>query len=201
MTIELEKPLPVVPTTTTGQDPTPEELQRLDQGLTDAWKSVRERKFESALSELDKLSQLPMTDEGAGRYQRLHLLSQYAQNFDTALRDAISALKGGDELEVGTSTVVGVVETQPDQITVRVAGANRTYTTESLPPGLAIAVADTHLDAGDPVSLVQKAAYLATLKDARDDRLAKARGWFREAAGKGVDIGDLEKVLDDRYGD
>jgi hypothetical protein len=116
------------------------------------------------------------------------------------LTEAVRSLKSTDEISVGSSTVVGVVQVQGDSLTVRVAGANRTYTVETLPSGLAIAIADRWLKPADPVSLVLKAAYLASLKDAREDRLTKAREWFHEAAQQGADIGDLEKVLDDRYG-
>jgi hypothetical protein len=189
-----------VPSTPSGQDPSPEEIQQLEGSLAAAWTAVRQQEFASALGELDRIDELPMSEGGAEKYHRLRLMIEYARNFDTSLRDAIGSLRGGDEIEVGTSAVVGVVETLPGRITVRVAGANRTYSTESLPAGLAIAIADTRLDSNDPVSLVLKAAYLATQQETRDDRLAKAREWLREAAGKGVDIGDLEKVLDDDFG-
>jgi hypothetical protein len=184
------------PTLSVGE-PTSQEIQQLSQAISSARTALEDNQIDQALEHLQEVEQLPMRQEDLDRYQRLQLLAQYVRNFRTTLGDAIAALQGGDEIPVGTSTVVGVVETAEDQITVRVAGANRTYAIDDLPVGLAVAIAEQRLDDSDPVSLVLKASYLAALKNARADQLAKAREWFREAKQRGAPIGDLEKVLDD----
>lgn len=182
-----------------GATPTAQQVQELSRALTAARTALENGQFEEALTQLVGVEHLPMLPDHLERYQRLQLLIQYARNFRSELSNAISSLSGTDEIQVGTSTVVGVVETGADRITVRVAGANRTYGIDELPFGLAIAISDLHLAKSDPISLVVKAAYLISRKDARADQLAKARNWFREAKQKGADIGDLEKVLDDSY--
>ncbi|MCL4202984.1 MAG: hypothetical protein KJ000_10825 [Pirellulaceae bacterium] len=182
-----------------GAAPTPEQIQELSRVLTAARTALEDGQFEEALNRLAGAEQLPMRPDHLERYQRLQLLAQYARNFRTELSKAMASLSGTDEIPVGTSTVVGVVESSADRITVRVAGANRTYGIDELPVGLATAIVDLRLAKTDPVSLVVKAAYLASRKDARDDQRAKAREWFLEAKQKGTDIGDLEKVLDDSY--
>jgi len=182
-----------------GTEPTEEEVQQLARALTDARTALENHQYDQAISLLEKVEQLPMLPEHEEKFQRLQLLVQYARNFRTALSDAVAALQGGDEIPLGNNTAVGVVQTERDRITVRVAGANRIYPLDNLPVGLAIAIADQHLADSDPVSLVLKASYLASVKGLRDDQLAKAREWFGEARQRGVDIGDLEKVLDDSY--
>jgi hypothetical protein len=182
-----------------GAAPTPEQIQELSRVLTAARTALEDGQFEEALNRLAGAEQLPMRPDHLERYQRLQLLVQYARNFRTELSKAMASLSGTDEIPVGTSTVVGVVESSANRITVRVAGANRTYGIDELPVGLATAIVDLRLAKTDPVSLVVKAAYLASRKDARDDQRSKAREWFLEAKQKGTDIGDLEKVLDDSY--
>ncbi len=177
-----------------------EQIQALSNALAGARKALEAHRHDDALAQLAGIQNLPMREDDFQRYQRLQLLVQYSRNFREELAQAIAELQGGDEIPVGTSAVVGVVEADRDWITVRVAGANRTYRLDALPAGLAIAIADLRLADSDPVSLVVKAAYLASRDDVRDDQRQKARDWFREARQQGVDIGDLEKVLDDTYG-
>jgi hypothetical protein len=177
----------------------PTQIQPLSHALADARQALERDRFEEALTRLSAVQNLPMSDEDLHRYQRLQLLVQYARHFHDELSNSLQDLQGGDEIPVGTSNVVGVVEADANRITVRIAGANRTYQREALPTGLAIAIVDLRLDDSDPISLVLKAAHLASRQDARDDQLQKARDWFRQAKQQGADIGDLEKVLDDTY--
>jgi hypothetical protein len=179
--------------------PTPQQIEQLSRVLAAARAALEHDRFEEALTQLAGIQNLPMLVDDARRYQRLQLLVQYARNFREELTNAVAELQGGDEIPVGTSAVVGVVQTTPEQITVRVAGTNRTYHLDALPTDLAIAIVDLRLADSDPISLVVKAAYLVSRADARDDQLQKARDWFREAKEKGADIGDLEQVLDDTY--
>jgi hypothetical protein len=195
--------IPSVPPVATpvngGQTPTRQQIQQLSGALAAARAALERGRFEEALTRLADIEDLPMLADDVNRYQRLHLLIQYARNFHEELASAVAELKGGDEIPVGTNAAVGVVQTGAEQITVRVAGTNRTYHLEALPTGLAIAIADLRLADSDPISLVVKAAYLASRPDARDDQLQRARDWFREAKENGADIGDLELVLDDTY--
>ena len=177
----------------------PEDLTALSAAMKAARTATMEGKFDAALGELKKVASVPKSPEHQAKYDRLNLLAQYAINFRSALRDSIAALEAGDEIEVGTNKIVGVVGTTANSITVRVQGANRTYSIDTLPAGLAVAIADTWLSKEDPVSLAMKGAYVATLKGADAQQLAKARQWLQEASSKDQDIVDLEKVLDDTY--
>jgi hypothetical protein len=167
--------------------------------LKTAQAAIWDHKYDAAIKQLGKLASVSKTPEHQALCDRLNLLAQYAKNSRSALGEALEALKAGDEIKVGTSTVVGVVQSSADRITFRAQGANRTLAIDDLPPGLAVAIADTWLQKDDPVGLVVKGAYLVARKDAKDTELAKARQWWQEAANAGFDIGDLPKVIDDSY--
>ena len=176
----------------------PEEAATLAKTLKAAHAAILAGKYDAALVELDKVRLLPKLPEHHAKYERLTLMAGYAQEFQSALKAAIAALQPGDEIEVGSSTVVGFVSAAQDSITLRVTGGNRTYAMDSLPVGLAVALADRWLKKDDPVSLVIKGAFVASVKGIDDERRAKARQWLEEASKKGVE-GELHKVLDDTY--
>jgi len=188
------KPLP----TPTAQ-PQPAEVATLATALKSARAKLESNDFDGASAELKKMESLPKLPEHHAKHERLRLLTEYAGRFRSALVEALKNLEAGDEIPSGPNSAAGVVNATADRIILKIDGANRTYVINDLPPGLAVAIADTWLDQNDPVCLVAKAAYLVSLKDARDDRLAKAREWFQEASSSGVDVGDLEKVIDDKY--
>jgi hypothetical protein len=175
------------------------DIQAIASALKAARAALESGDFAGVRAKLAEVESLPKLPEHQGKVERLDLLAQYAQQFRTALKESINNLEAGSEIKVGTDEVIAFVSATLERITIRTRGVSRTYAINDLPPGLAVPIADTWLDQNDPVSLVSKAAYVASLKDASDDQLAKAREWFQEAAKRGVDIGDLAKVIDDTY--
>ncbi len=196
------EPVPTDPTPTKpasgAASVKPEETAALAKTLKTAHAAILAGKYDAALVELDKVRFLPKLPEHHAKYERLTLMAGYAKEFQSALKAAVAALQSGDEIEVGSSTVVGFVSAAEDSITLRVTGANRTYAMDSLPVGLAVALADRWLKKDDPVSLVIKGAFVASVHGIDDERRAKARQWLEEASKKGVE-GELHKVLDDTY--
>lgn len=176
----------------------PEDAAALAKTLQAAHAAILDGKYDAAIAELEKAGSLPKLPEQHAKYERLMLLAGYAKQFQSALKSSVAGLHPGDEIEVGSSTVVGFVSAANDSITLRVTGANRTYALDHLPVGLAVAIADRWLKKDDPVSLAVKGAFVASLKDLDDERQAKARQWLEDASKKGVE-GELHKVLDDTY--
>lgn len=176
----------------------PEEVAALAKALKAAHDAIQNRRYDEAEAELNKAAALPKLSADHAKCERLRLLVGYAKNFQSALDQAVAGLHPGDEIEVGSSTVVGFVSATKDSITLRVTGTNRTYALDSLPAGLAVAIADRWMKKDDPASLAMKGAYVASLKDIDEERQAKAREWLEEASKKGLE-GELHKVLDDRY--
>ncbi len=192
---EPAKPTEASPVATTVK---PEEVAALAKTLKAAHDAIQDRRYDAAQAELNKVASLPKLPEDHAKYERLTLLAAYAKNFQSALEKAVAGLHPGDEIEVGSSTVVGFVSAAKDSITLRVTGTNRTYALDSLPVGLAVAIADRWMKKDDPASLAMKGAYVAALKDIDEERKVKAREWLEEASKKGIE-GELHKVLDDRY--
>jgi hypothetical protein len=123
----------------------------------------------------------------------------YVKQFHDALVLAVQNFQAGEEIMVGGSTVVSVVETGPDKIVVRVTAQNRMYRLADLPVGLALAIVDYRLSADDPVNGVIRGAYLAVDKRRDPDTLAKAKNLWKEALANGVEIGHLMPFLTDDY--
>jgi len=187
------------PTPLSVAQPKREDVTALASALKAARAALEEYDFDGALRELAKAKSLPKLPEHQAKFERLDLLTQYAREFRSALLEAIGNLEPGSQIKVGTTEVIAVVSATPQRITVRVRGTSRTFAINDLPAGLAVAVADSWLDQEDPMTPVLKAAYVASLKDAREDESAKAREWFQEAANRGANIGDLAEVIDDTY--
>ena len=197
----LSDPVSTEPTETqTSPEPTDEQVAAWQKTMQEARQAIADGQFPQALDSLEAIDPLPMREEARRQYDRLNLLAHYAQQFQGAVAKAMEQLTGGDTIPVGNNAAVGVVKVGRDSMTLRVRGTNLRYDVDQLPPGLAIAIADTWLDSADPVSLLVKAAYLAALPDRRDDRVQKARELFAEAAKKGIsEARDLPLVLDDTY--
>lgn len=194
------KPEPPKPAVTPAEAAAvkPEEVATLAKTLKAAHAAILNGRYEAAEAELNKVEPLPKRPEDHAKYERLTLLAGYAKNFQAALKKAVAGLHPGDEIQVGSSTVVGFVSAAKDSITLRVTGTNRTYALENLPAGLAVAIAERWLNKDDPATLAMKGAYVASLKDLDEERKAKAREWLEEASKKGI-AGELHKVLDDTY--
>jgi hypothetical protein len=184
---------------TDAPPPTREEVAALAKALTAARAALNNGKPEIARQELERASCLPMLPEHHAKFARLVLLTDCVTDFRSALSQALRQFKVGDAIPVGKSTMAGVVSASADNLTIRVAGQNMTYTVDDLPPGLVLGIADVSSKKDDPVVLVLKATYLATLRGATGHHLSTAREWLQQAAAQGAEIGDLAKVLDDTY--
>jgi hypothetical protein len=180
--------------------PSPADAAAVAAAMNTAREALATFDFSKAEAELAKAEQLPKGSEDQAKLARLQMLAGYAKDFRSALVEALNSLQATDEIEVGTSTVVAVVSASSDKISIRTAGITKSYAIDDLPPGLAVAIANKWLDPQNPVNLVIKGAYVASLNETRADRIAKVREWWQEAVGKGVNIGDLEQVLEDKYG-
>lgn len=187
------------PTPAPGAEPKREDVEALASAMKAARAALGDYNFDDALAELKKVRSLPKLPEHQAKFDRLDLLAQYAQQFRLALLDAIDGFESGSEIEIGSGEFVVVVSATREQLALRVRGQSRTFAIDDMPPGLAVAVADTWFDKNNAVNLVLKAAYIVSLKKPKADYLAKAREWFQEADKRGVDIGDLVTVIDDTY--
>jgi hypothetical protein len=122
------------------------------------------------------------------------LLNSYYQ----AVQDAASGLSAGQPLQVG-SRVVAVVQADPQQIVVRVAGKNQTYPIGQLPLRLSIALAELSLSLDDPRALAIKAAHISVSAETPPELLQNARKWMQAAIDASVVPSDMMAFFEDDY--
>lgn len=183
----------------TAQMPTREELVLLGNTLKNAKAAIGEFNFSQAQADLAKAEKFARLKEHQAKLARLKEVAGYVQQFQERLILAATGVDGGESFKVGTSTVVGMVEADQQQVVLRIAGQNRTYQYSELPPALAVALADMKLEGSDPVSRVLKGAYIACHKKANPDQLRQAKAWWDEATLGGADVTHLIPFLTDSY--
>lgn len=179
--------------------PTRQQVAELQAALKKARLALSEQSFADAEVEIAKAEKLALTPEHRALVERLRLATEHVKVFRKALAEAVSQLDAAETIKVGSSTVVAIVETFPDKLTVRVNGMNRTYSLGNIPQGLAVAILDIKRVGGQPDSRLLKAMYVATGKDADEESLATARGWLAEAQGSDSNAMSLQAFLDDNY--
>jgi hypothetical protein len=123
------------------------------------------------------------------------------KQFRDAIVAAVKGMQAGETFKVGNSTQVSFVEGLHDKVILRIAGMNRTYPFNDMPPGLALAIADFKLPASNPMSRVVKGAYLLLHKRADSETQEKGRALWQDAQAAGANIAHLMPFLTDHYAD
>jgi hypothetical protein len=179
--------------------PTKEQLVELGEALTTAKTALGEQQFDRADTNIERAMLLAKLPEHQEMVARLKEVANYCKQFREAIGIAVQNFQVGDEIRVGSSTVLAVVETGEDKIIVRVTAMNRTYRFEDLPVGLAQAIVEYRLPKADPVNKVIHGAFLAVDKRKDPDTLARAKSLWEEALASGVDANHLLPFLSDDY--
>jgi curved DNA-binding protein CbpA len=209
-------PAPVTPSPTPTPVPTPQptpepappsptvtkaEVQALIKSLDAAKTALGEQNFKAAdghLTRAQSLAKLPKHQEAVAR---LKTVGEHVKQFRQALADAVQGMQAGETFKVGSSTQVSFIEGFPDKVVLRIAGMNRTYPFNDMPPGLAVALADFRLPSSAASSRVTKGAYLLVHKRADDKEEEKAKALWEEAQASGADLSKLMPFLKDNYAD
>jgi hypothetical protein len=167
--------------------------------MESARKYYGEQNFKAAdlqIAKAESLARLPAHKEAVARLKEA---GGYARQFREAVQAAVGGMQAGESFQVGSSTQVSFVEALPDKVVFRIAGMNRTYALEDLPPGLAVVVADFKLPSDNPQSKVVKGAYLALHERGDSPTTDKARSLWEEARTAGAKVDSLLPLLDDDY--
>jgi len=179
--------------------PTKEELVQLGKALQDAKAATGEFNFDDADAALAKAEKLAKLPDHKAKLARLKEVKGLVKQFHDRLVEAAVGMDGGASFKVGTSTMIAMIEANPKQVILRVAGQNKTYQYSDLPVGLAAALADMKLEGSDPVSRVVKGAYVASHRSSTPDQLQQAKSWWDEATLGGADVTHLMPFLTDTY--
>ena len=162
--------------------------------LREARGEIAAQQFAIVRKQLKQAADLAATDADLAKVDRLKMLSDYVAEFWSAFKESLADLEGV-ELSVGDEQVL-VVSADDSRIVIRERGKNRVYSIDSLPPNLVLIIADRRFNQDAPSTKVFKGAYMALEPTFGKERALQL---WRSAASEGVDIGDLELVLDDQY--
>ena len=185
-----------IPPSTPAPRPAMSSRQRRQFGalLRDGRKEIGGKRFHDARTRFTKAASFPANDDDLAKLERLRLLCDYVEEFWNAFAESLSDLEGVELAVEGKQALV--VSVDPAEIILRELGENRRYSTTNLPPALILAIADRRFDHKAASSSVFRGAFMAVEPAFGKDR---ARQLWRSASEAGVDIGDLELVLDDTY--
>lgn len=178
--------------------PSQAELVKLGRAMQKAREAIGEHDFDKADAFLEVASDMPRLPEHQAMLDRLKLLSESVKDYRAAIQTSIGKLASGSSFEVGEQ-VVGVVETSPEKVILRVAGQNRTYTLRDMPVGLAAALAAQTLAPDDPNTLTLKGAYVMASPRAKPEDVKKAREFLEKASGSVEAAAELLRLSEDQY--
>ena len=156
----------------------PAELVKLTAALKLGRTALSERNLDISAEQLAIAAPLARSGEPRKAFIRLKTMHEFLTQFLRLSNEAIDNYEGGAEIKIGTSTVVVVVETSPQDLTIRVAGSIKTYLRNQLSTGLALGIADTNFEEFEHKSTL-KAAFVITQKTLRDFDVTKAREFWK----------------------
>jgi hypothetical protein len=179
--------------------PTKAELAVLGKTLTAGKAALTKYDFVDADAQIAAAESLAKLPEHQALVARLKEVASYVKQFRNAVNEAVKTLQPQQEIKVGASTMVIVVAVSAEKLTIRRAGGNITYPITELPAGLAMALADSWLNANDPVNRVIRGSYFAVADGDEDSHREKAKKYWEEAITNGVDVKHLLPFLTDKY--
>ena len=193
-----ERPNPTEPTSTHSKTgPSPEERKQLGSLLSRVKEAITQRELELARTQLSKAQTLPARLEDKAKLKRLVVLHDSVTKYWNGMKSELKRIKSGNEIQVNDTRVI-VVEKTDRQLTIRVAGKNRTYPIDKLPLDLAIGLAERWLRPDEPSTHVFRGAMMATTPNKYSKEDAKSE-WQKARLAGGIELNDLELVLDDDY--
>jgi tetratricopeptide (TPR) repeat protein len=118
------------------------------------------RDLDRAQEQLTLASRTDTSRALGAELQRVQHMHNYVSEFWKAVRRAVGALTPGDQITIQDITV-GVVEILPNGVILRRNGRNERHTYDDMKSGLALGLAESVLDRGDPVTHIVLGAFLA----------------------------------------
>jgi len=154
--------------------------------------SLSGRDLVKAEKQLKELREMAKTDEQQESVQRMELLNDYIVGFWKAVAESVKGMQTPAEIAVGDKTRIVITEVARTYIVVHTGGQNRRYTIDTVPSGVAYAIAAQWFDKSPKNKLYIGAFYAID----EQGSLEKARSLWQEAAKAGVNIKDILPVLD-----
>ena len=173
---------------------TPEDIQATTDILRAAWTQLESRQPEAALATLTSANFDSVHPTQQARLTAMTALAERVESYWKAVAKSVSRLKPLQELTIGSSTILIIVEVSPDKLIYRFQGKNETRPIRDLQLGLTMLLAEKALDPGNPMTPVTLgSAYLAQ----PEPRIDEARTRWDSAISRGAELDDLMPVLEE----
>lgn len=175
--------------------PTPAEISAVEKILFDVREALATRELALAESELSRASELatkPKLLEMVARWRHLHAL---IADFWIAVDESRLLLQVDQQLQVGSSTVVTVVESSQEELVISTAfGRKKRYgSTFEISSGVAVALAEQSLEPGAAQTQLILGAFFAI--DPIAANVEDAMHYWAEAQRLGKEIASLSQIL------
>jgi hypothetical protein len=173
----------------------PAELVKLTAALKLGRTALSERNLDITAEQLAIAAPLARSGEPQKAFIRLKTMHEFMVQFMRLSNEAIDNYESGSEIKLSKSNTVVVVETTPQDLTIKGPGFVRTFLRNQLSSGLAIGIADTNFEESDYKSTL-KAAFVITQKTLRDFDVERARE-FWEMGPESIEL--FEGYISDDY--
>jgi cytoskeletal protein RodZ len=126
-------------------------------------------------------------------------LGESYRRYLEAVQAAIDRLGAGEQLELPSGQVYGVVEASAQQLILRARGQDRSWDRHALPPAVSLALADLQLDRSRPADLLARGLFCWV--DPQSNPLLQTRGlaWLVEAHREQPLSAELLELLARRF--
>jgi len=170
----------------------PQKQRALSQALADVRASLAEFDLQAAQNFLTTATKYVQNGDDKAQVDRLQAIRSNLEEFWKTMSQIVKRLQPTDEIPI-RDTMLIVIETGPNLLTIKAAGQIREYTPlPHMPYPLVTALADRHFGK-DPASKAIYASYMAV--HPKGDR-RRARQLWEEAIAAGVDVSFLLPELD-----
>jgi hypothetical protein len=173
----------------------PAELEKLTAALKLGRAALSDRNLDITAEQLAIAAPLARSGEPQKAFIRLKTMHDFMVQFMRLSNEAMDQYENGSEIVISKSNTVVVVEATPQELTIKVAGAEKTYLRNELSTGLAIGIADTNFKESEYKSTL-KAAFVITQKTLRDFEVERARGFWKQGP-ESIEI--FEGFISDDY--
>jgi hypothetical protein len=192
------KPSETMPAMNAGPGMNANDKKAWAEAMKKGKEAIEKADFELFQKQMELALPLSASEEMQAKRARLDQLGQLYEIFIKSVREAKSKTRATEAITVGKNKV-NIVEVKEKVLIVRIQGKNETYAWDSLPPGIALAMADLTLSEREPTDLAARAVYFS-LSPSRNELVAKkVKDWFDKSVGKGEIRADLPQALTDTY--
>lgn len=176
---------------------TADERKAWQQDMVSIASSLSAQNYSEAVELLAKATPRARAEEQKAQLSRISMAVTLAEEFQSAMIEAIQDFDPGESFVVGNQTEISFVGADTQSVTFKIFGRNQTYRLTDLRMGIAQALAKFKMDLTHPNSKAMQASFMRFHSAVPDQEVA--RGLMLEAITAGVVDANMEELFDDQY--